>query len=110
MPSSPAVTEREIQIANVLRPLGTNPLTREQAQTASKLLDIHWSHVYRLRRRFLASPVVSSVVPAKKRHRISIGSTLPCCSSLGRRTARLRASRCSNGWPENSFVASLRAC
>jgi putative transposase len=66
MPSSPAITEREIQIASVLRPLGTGPLTREQALTASKLLNVHWTHVYRLRKRFLASPVVSSLVPAKK--------------------------------------------
>ena len=66
MPSSAAITEREIKIASVLRPLGTKPLTREQALAASKLLNVHWTNVYRLRRRFLASPVVSSVVPAKK--------------------------------------------
>ena len=66
MPSSPAVTERAIQIASVLRPLGTNPLTREQALAASKLLEVHWTHVYRLRKRFLASPVVSSIAPRKK--------------------------------------------
>jgi len=65
MPGSPAITEREIQIADVLRPLGTSPLTRDQALTASNLLNVHWTHVYRLRKRFLASPVVSSVAPRK---------------------------------------------
>ena len=60
MPSSPAITERKIKIASALRPLGHGPLTREQALLAAQLLDVHWSHVYRLRRRFLASPVTSS--------------------------------------------------
>ena len=52
-------------IASVLRPLGSDPLTREQAHVAAHLLDVHWTHVYRLRRRFLASPVTSSVTPRK---------------------------------------------
>lgn len=46
-------TEREIRIADVLRPLGTGPMTREQARRAGQLLVIHWSTVYKLRRRFL---------------------------------------------------------
>jgi len=66
MPGAHMITDREIKIASVLRPLGTMPLTRGQALVASRLLNVHWTHVYRLRRRFLASPVVSSVVPAKK--------------------------------------------
>ncbi|MGJ7524013.1 Mu transposase C-terminal domain-containing protein [Variovorax sp. LT1P1] len=66
MPNPRGITEREIKIASVLRPLGSMPLTREQALVASKLLGVHWTHVYRLRRRFLASPVASSVLPAKK--------------------------------------------
>lgn len=56
-------TEREIRIARVLRPLGTKPMTRSQAVMAGKLLDLHWTSVYRLRRRFLGDPVASSVAP-----------------------------------------------
>ncbi len=61
MSCSAAITEREIKIASVLRPLGNGPLTREQALLAAQLLDVHWAHVYRLRRRFLAGPVTSSL-------------------------------------------------
>jgi putative transposase len=35
----------------------------QQARIASKLLNVHWTSVYRLRRRFLANPVASSVAP-----------------------------------------------
>ena len=56
-------TEREIRIARVLRPLGTRPMTRTEAVMAGKLLDLHWTSVYRLRRRFLGEPVASSVAP-----------------------------------------------
>ena len=56
-------TEREIRIARVLRPLGTKPMTRSQAVMAGKLLGLHWTSVYRLRRRFLGEPVASSVAP-----------------------------------------------
>lgn len=35
----------------------------QQARMASKLLKVHWTSVYRLRRRFLANPVASSVAP-----------------------------------------------
>ncbi len=56
-------TEREIGIARVLRPLGAKPMTRSQAVVARKLLGLHWTSVYRLRRRFLGDPVASSVAP-----------------------------------------------
>lgn len=56
-------TEREIRIARVLRPLGTKPMTRTQAVMAGKLLGMHWTSVYRLRRRFLGDPVATSVAP-----------------------------------------------
>jgi putative transposase len=56
-------TDREIRIARVLRPLGTKPMTRSQAVMAGKLLGLHWTSVYRLRRRFLGDPVASSVAP-----------------------------------------------
>ena len=56
-----ALTARDIKVAQVLRPLGTKPLSMQQARVASKLLDVHWTSVYRLRRRFLANPVASSV-------------------------------------------------
>ncbi|MGN8139160.1 hypothetical protein ACTJLC_31220 [Paraburkholderia sp. 22099] len=45
----------------MLRPLGTAPLTQKQAKQAGKLLNVHWTTVYRLRRRFLADPVASAV-------------------------------------------------
>ena len=65
MSRSPVITEREIKIASVLRPLGSGALTREQAHAAAHLLGVHWTHVYRLRRRFLTSPVTSSMAPRK---------------------------------------------
>jgi hypothetical protein len=55
--------DREIRIARVFRPLGTKPMTRSQAEMAGKLLGLHWTSVYRLRRRFLGDPVASSVAP-----------------------------------------------
>jgi len=58
-----ALTERAIKVAQVLRPLGTKPLSMQQARVASKLLNVHWTSVYRLRRRFIANPVASSVAP-----------------------------------------------
>src|ERR1700686_4048741 len=57
------IVDRESVIARVLRPLGTEPLTQEQAEQAAKLLNVHWTTVYRLRRRFLADPVASAVRP-----------------------------------------------
>ncbi len=53
--------ERAAQLAAVLRPLGQGPLTRDQAAAAANLLGVHWTTVYRLRRRFLADPVMSSM-------------------------------------------------
>ncbi|MCY1292303.1 hypothetical protein D9M70_415200 [compost metagenome] len=57
------VTKRERAIVRVLRPLGTAPLTRKQAENAGELLGIHWATVYHLRRRFLADPVASALIP-----------------------------------------------
>jgi len=54
-------TEREVEIAKVLRPLGDRPLSKQQAELAGRLLGLHWTSVYRLRRRFLADPVASAV-------------------------------------------------
>ena len=62
MPSS-SPSEREIKIAEVLRPLGEGPLSRAMAERAGKLLGVHWTSVYRLRKRFLAHPVASAVKP-----------------------------------------------
>lgn len=50
---------RELKIAEILRPLGTGPLSRQMAMRAAQLLNVHWTSVYRLRRRFLAHPVAS---------------------------------------------------
>jgi putative transposase len=55
------LTDRDIAIARVLRALGNKAMSMEQAQRAVQLLGMHWASVYRLRRRFLADPVASSV-------------------------------------------------
>ena len=57
----PESVEREVQIAKVLRPLGDAPLSLSHAKAAAKLLGVSWSTVYRLRKRFLADPVASSL-------------------------------------------------
>jgi putative transposase len=44
--------KRAGQVAAVLRPLGHGPLSRAQAVVAGNLLGVHWTTVYRLRRRF----------------------------------------------------------
>ena len=56
-------SEREQRIARVLRPLGSAPMSREQAKRAGQLLGMHWTSVYRLRARFLQDPVTSSLAP-----------------------------------------------
>lgn len=61
-----SVSDRDTRIAQVLRPLGTLPLTREQAVRAAQLLGVHWTTVYRLRARFLSNPVTSSLSPRKR--------------------------------------------
>ena len=58
--------DREESIARMLRPLGRGPLTLQQARRAGQLLGMHWSSVYRLRRRFLADPVASAVKRGKR--------------------------------------------
>ena len=63
MLASTSITRREIQIARILRPLGQAPMTRAQAERAGQLLHVHWTTVYRLRRRFLRDPVTTSLVP-----------------------------------------------
>lgn len=60
------ISEREIRIAGVLRPLGTAPMTRQQAERVGQLLGLHWSTVYKLRRRFLQHPVTSAVAPRRR--------------------------------------------
>lgn len=65
MTEASSITARETQIARVLRPLGTAPMSRAQAATAGRLLGIHWTSVYRLRRRFLQDPVASALLPRK---------------------------------------------
>ncbi|WP_233860256.1 Mu transposase C-terminal domain-containing protein [Paraburkholderia sp. HD33-4] len=57
---------RVAKLAAVLRPLGNGPLTLAQAKRAGHLLCVHWTTVYRLRRKFLSDPVASSLNP---RHR-----------------------------------------
>jgi len=59
-------SSRAAKIADVLRPLGRGPLSKEQAVFAADLLGVHWTTVYRLRRRFLADPVASAVAPQRR--------------------------------------------
>ncbi|HDR9162051.1 Mu transposase C-terminal domain-containing protein [Burkholderia cepacia] len=54
---------RAAKIASVLRPLGNGVLSRQQAERAAQLLGVHCTTVYRLRRRFLADPVASTLEP-----------------------------------------------
>jgi hypothetical protein len=60
-PSS--LSEREIKLAKLLRPLGHRPMTKQQAERAAQLLGLHWTSVFRLRRKFLAKPVATSLLP-----------------------------------------------
>jgi hypothetical protein len=62
---------RAAKVAAVLRPLGRGPLSRVQAALAGHLLGVHWTTVYRLRRRFLADPVTSAVAPLPRDGRLS---------------------------------------
>lgn len=57
------VTERERAIVRILRPLGIGPLSQKQAKKAGARLGLHWSTVYRLRRRVLADPVAIALIP-----------------------------------------------
>lgn len=58
-----SITDREARIARVLRPLGSASMSREQAKIAGQLLGMHWTSVYRLRKRFARDPVASSLIP-----------------------------------------------
>lgn len=55
--------ERDYQIAKVLRTLDKGSLSRPAAEAAAKLLGVHWTSIYRLRRRFLEDPVAAAVQP-----------------------------------------------
>lgn len=57
---------RASKIAEVLRPLGRGPLSKKHAVVAANLLGVHWTTVYRLRRKFLANPVASAVAPRRR--------------------------------------------
>ena len=58
-----SVSDRAQRIARVLRPLGSAPMSRQQAERAGQLLGLHWTSVYRLRARYLQDPVTSSLAP-----------------------------------------------
>ena len=57
------VPDREAKAARIFGTLGSGSMTFSQAKRAGQLLDMHWTHVYRLRRRFVADPVASAVSP-----------------------------------------------
>jgi putative transposase len=52
---------RAAKVVAVIRALGRGPFLRAQALMTRHLLDVHWTTVYRRRRRFLADPVLTSV-------------------------------------------------
>jgi putative transposase len=57
---------RAAKVADVLRPLGRGPLSKKLAVLAANLLGVHWTTVYRLRRKFLQNPVASAVAPKRR--------------------------------------------
>lgn len=57
---------RAAKVADILRPLGRGPLSKKLAVVAANLLGVHWTTVYRLRRKFLANPVASAVAPKRR--------------------------------------------
>jgi putative transposase len=59
---------RVAKVADILRPLGRGPLSKKHAVAAANLLGVHWTTVYRLRRKFLANPVASAVAPKRQGH------------------------------------------
>ena len=59
-----SLSEREIKMAKLFRALGTGPMTKQQAKRAAQLLGVHWTSVYRLRQKFLANPIATSLLPA----------------------------------------------
>jgi putative transposase len=75
-------SEREFEIAKILRPLGSGPLSRVQAELAGKLLGVYWTTVYRMRKRFLADPVASSVAPKERGPRPGDRLLSPKCEQI----------------------------
>jgi putative transposase len=70
MTVSKETDSRDEKIADVLQPLGRGPLSKKHSVTAANLLGVHWTTVYRLRRKFLADTVASAV--AQKRTRFAL--------------------------------------
>jgi hypothetical protein len=68
--------KRAAQVAAVLRPIGRGPLSRAQAMLAGRLLGVHWTTVYRLRRRFVG--------PGYKRDLAKVTRTQDGRSQVGR--------------------------
>ena len=81
MLASTSITRREIQIARILRPLGQAPMTGARAECAGQLLHVHWTTVYRLRRRFLRDPVTTK--PGAQRERPPQGAASPARRGRG---------------------------
>ena len=67
------LTNREISIAKVLRPLGKGVMTIEQAKRAAQLLDVRYTTVYRLRAKFLRESLTSSLTLQKPGPKIGGG-------------------------------------
>ena len=54
-------SDPDISKARLLRTLAGQPMSMEQAQRAAQLLGVHWTTVYRLRKRYTLDPVTSSI-------------------------------------------------
>jgi hypothetical protein len=58
MKQEPASSECELSIVQILRPLGTQPMSMERAHRAAQLLEVHWTSVSPLRKRYLEDHVL----------------------------------------------------
>jgi len=54
------------KVASMLRPLRRGRSRENRPLSLGQLLGVHWTTVYRLRRRFWADPVASSVAPYQR--------------------------------------------
>jgi putative transposase len=77
MSKTAANQEREPVVARILRPLETGTLSEAQARQAANLLSVHWTTVYRLRKRFLGGPVAGGVPPRERILRPATTSWVP---------------------------------
>ncbi len=102
-------SERDLAIARILRPLGTLPMSKSQAQRAAQLLEVHWTSVYRLRKRYLEDRVASSLSPRPAGPREGSSRLDPDVDRIIRSTFTKWFVRQKNlGHPVNDLTAEIR--